>query len=397
MLGALDRIIEPVPRGERQVVFFGGEPLLRFDVIRSVVRTHPEYAFTLNTNGTLVNARVAGFLADHGISVSLALDGTAATHDLHRKTAGGSSTHAKVVRTFELLTRTGVPTLVRMTVTPQSAEGLTADVAFLGSLGVERIGIAPAAGMTWRQGPIEKLQGALCALAERYVSPARGGLPEIADFERAREGRAAACRPGVDTLTIASDGAVLPCHRSPLADAARLIVESPACGICPAYRYCTRCIPKLGSIRPGALSEVGEARCSRTGQRKGAQGPESRNGKQSMDLGDLKGRRPAPRLAGEGMPGFSGLTRVPACPLKLAFARAYDMIRTANTGGREAMEKYTVIEGNLYKIPPDVLKKYQLSEEEAHKAKATGKAPKAPKSEPPFKGNWYELGESDCF
>lgn len=61
------------------------------------------------------------------------------------------------------------------------------------------------------------------------------------------------------------------------------------------------------------------------------------------------------------------------------------------------MEKYTVIEGNLYKIPPDVLKKYQLSEEEAHKAKATGKAPKAPKSEPPFKGNWYELGESDCF
>ena len=61
------------------------------------------------------------------------------------------------------------------------------------------------------------------------------------------------------------------------------------------------------------------------------------------------------------------------------------------------MEKFTVIQGKVYQIPADVLKKYQLPEEEARKLKASGEAPKSSRAEPPLKGNWYELGESDCF
>jgi hypothetical protein len=61
-----------------------------------------------------------------------------------------------------------------------------------------------------------------------------------------------------------------------------------------------------------ALNKLGEARCSRTGQRKGAQGPESKNGGQDMDLGDPERSRPAPMLTGEGMPGFPEGTQVDA-------------------------------------------------------------------------------------
>ena len=61
------------------------------------------------------------------------------------------------------------------------------------------------------------------------------------------------------------------------------------------------------------------------------------------------------------------------------------------------MEQYTVIKGKLYKIPAEVLKKYRVPEEEQRRLKASGNVPKPGRAEPPIKGNWYELGESDCF
>ena len=69
----------------RQVVFYGGEPLIGFDTLKYFVELYSEYKrtnkisfdveFSIVTNGTLLTPEVARYLRENQISVSLSLDG----------------------------------------------------------------------------------------------------------------------------------------------------------------------------------------------------------------------------------------------------------------------------------------------------------------------------------
>jgi uncharacterized protein len=69
-------------RVDLSIVFHGGEPLLRFDLIREIVKFALEAAgdrdrlrFSIQTNGTLFTPRVVQFLEEHRFSVGISLDG----------------------------------------------------------------------------------------------------------------------------------------------------------------------------------------------------------------------------------------------------------------------------------------------------------------------------------
>jgi uncharacterized protein len=57
----------------------------------------------LQTNGTLIDAAWADFLASEGFSVGLSLDGPAEMHDRYRRRVDGSPTQARVLEAFALL------------------------------------------------------------------------------------------------------------------------------------------------------------------------------------------------------------------------------------------------------------------------------------------------------
>ena len=65
------------------IVLFGGEPLLRFPLLRAAVHEAramatargKEISFSLTTNGTLVTREIAGFLKENGVSVCVSIDG----------------------------------------------------------------------------------------------------------------------------------------------------------------------------------------------------------------------------------------------------------------------------------------------------------------------------------
>lgn len=67
-----------------QLSFFGGEPLIAFDLLQQAVYRAEERAahegrrLTLQctTNGTLIDERVARFFRDHGFNVTVSIDGT---------------------------------------------------------------------------------------------------------------------------------------------------------------------------------------------------------------------------------------------------------------------------------------------------------------------------------
>lgn len=87
--------------------FYGGEPLLRFDLIKEVV----EYVeqkdlnsrFYITTNGLLLNEEVADFISRHKFTVTFSLDGFKENHDRNRVTTGGKPTFDIVVSKIKML------------------------------------------------------------------------------------------------------------------------------------------------------------------------------------------------------------------------------------------------------------------------------------------------------
>lgn len=87
--------------GKAAVTFYGGEPLLRMDLLERCCRLALEKAgdrvrFQLTTNGTLLTVAHARRLAAIGMNVLVSLDGPEAVHDANRVLRGGKGTFARV-------------------------------------------------------------------------------------------------------------------------------------------------------------------------------------------------------------------------------------------------------------------------------------------------------------
>ena len=108
--------IDAAAGGTAHFEWHGGEPtLLGLDFFKRVARLQGKYRPAgrgvtngLQTNGVLLNAAWADFLAREKWSVGLSLDGPAEVHDKYRRTVDGAPTHARVVRAFGTLRQRGV-------------------------------------------------------------------------------------------------------------------------------------------------------------------------------------------------------------------------------------------------------------------------------------------------
>ncbi len=90
-LKALDYMISHSTETEEVCFsFYGGEPLLEFEMIKKSVLYVEEnmegrkFTFAMTTNGTLLNPEVAEFLAEHKFSLAISLDGSKEEHDANR-------------------------------------------------------------------------------------------------------------------------------------------------------------------------------------------------------------------------------------------------------------------------------------------------------------------------
>ena len=106
---ALDFLVEnSSTRRNLEVDFFGGEPLLNWEVCKELVKygrelekTHNKnFRFTLTTNGVLVDDEVIDFCNEEMGNVVLSLDGRREVHDRLRKTPIGSGSYDLIVDKF---------------------------------------------------------------------------------------------------------------------------------------------------------------------------------------------------------------------------------------------------------------------------------------------------------
>lgn len=137
---------------------FGGEPLLRFDLIRwlidHVATTYPdrEVKYLITTNGLLLKPPIVDWLVAHDVELMLSLDGTYESQAAWRTSVGGDNARAYdvVVDHIRALTARGVPHFVNMCVTPDSAHAMVDNVGHIKALGAGRLQIAYELGGMWR-------------------------------------------------------------------------------------------------------------------------------------------------------------------------------------------------------------------------------------------------------
>lgn len=106
-LGTLrDYFRSVMPEGRLpRAIFHGAEPLMNRDAVFAAIEHFgDDFAFGIQTNGTLLDDRALDFLTARNISIGLSLDGPlAAITDATRQTWGGKSVHDKVLTAMEKL------------------------------------------------------------------------------------------------------------------------------------------------------------------------------------------------------------------------------------------------------------------------------------------------------
>ena len=150
---ALDFLIENSgTRHNLEVDFFGGEPLMNFDVVkqlvayaRSVEKDHGKnFRFTLTTNGLLIDDDVIDFANKECANVVLSLDGRREIHDRYRVDYNGTGSFDRIVPKFQKLVeaRGGKDYYMRGTFTHQNPDFLE-DIKVMLDLGFTELSMEP--------------------------------------------------------------------------------------------------------------------------------------------------------------------------------------------------------------------------------------------------------------
>ena len=138
-----------------EVDFFGGEPLMNWDVVKQLVEYgrsleepyHKKFRFTLTTNGVLLNDEIMEYLNKEMSNVVLSLDGRKEVNDRMRPFRTGKGSYDLIVPKFQKLaeSRNQSNYYVRGTFTRDNLD-FSEDVKHFADLGFKQMSIEPVVG-----------------------------------------------------------------------------------------------------------------------------------------------------------------------------------------------------------------------------------------------------------
>jgi uncharacterized protein len=138
-----------------EIDFFGGEPLMNFDVVKEVVaygkelenKTGKKFHFTITTNGILLDKEKINFINKYMDNVVISIDGRKEVHDSIRCDRGGRGSYDRIVPLAQKLVnqRNGKDYFIRGTFTSKNLD-FSKDVMHLSELGFREISVEPVVG-----------------------------------------------------------------------------------------------------------------------------------------------------------------------------------------------------------------------------------------------------------
>ena len=232
---ALDFLVENSgKRRNLEVDFFGGEPLMNFEVVKQLVayarsiekEKNKNFRFTLTTNGMLIDEDVIDFANREMSNVVLSLDGRKEIHDRHRVDYAGKGSFDRIVPKFKQLvdSRGGKNYYMRGTFTHENPDFLE-DIKVMLDLGFSELSMEPV--VCPEGDPAELTREDLPIVLDQYEKLA------LLMIEREREGRPftfyhymidltggpciykriSGCGSGTEYMAVTPWGDLYPCHQ----------------------------------------------------------------------------------------------------------------------------------------------------------------------------------------
>ncbi|WP_242848921.1 radical SAM protein [Syntrophomonas palmitatica] len=137
-----------------EVDFFGGEPLLNFEMVRELVKygrqrekeTGKILNFTLTTNALLLDDDIMDFLVEENLSVILSLDGRPEVNNRCRPLANGEGSYDRVLANIRrMVSRQPASHYIRGTYTRKNLD-FSQDLRHIIDLGFDNLSLEPAVG-----------------------------------------------------------------------------------------------------------------------------------------------------------------------------------------------------------------------------------------------------------
>nr|WP_330381844.1 thioether cross-link-forming SCIFF peptide maturase [Defluviitalea phaphyphila] len=221
-------------RRNLEVDFFGGEPLMNFEVVKEIVEYarsiekdyNKNFRFTITTNGILLNDEIQDYINKNMYNVVLSIDGRKEVNDKMRYTANHKGSYDVIVPKFKKLadSRNQTDYYVRGTFTRENLD-FSEDVLHLADLGFKQISVEPVVAPKEMDYALKEED--LPILYEQYEKLAK----EL--IKRKKEGkgfnffhfmidltqgpcvakRLAGCGSGSEYLAVTPEGDLYPCHQ----------------------------------------------------------------------------------------------------------------------------------------------------------------------------------------
>ncbi len=221
-------------RRNLEVDFFGGEPLMNFNVVKEIVTYAREkekeynknFRFTLTTNGILLSTEIQQYLNENMNNVVLSLDGRKEINDKMRPCISNQGSYDIIVPKFKNLAESRNQTnyYVRGTYTRENLD-FSEDVLHMAELGFKQISVEPVVGCSSKSYSLKEED--LPILFEQYEKLAKEIIKRKTSGEwfnffhfmiDLNQGpcvskRLTGCGAGSEYLAVTPEGDLYPCHQ----------------------------------------------------------------------------------------------------------------------------------------------------------------------------------------
>lgn len=217
-----------------EVDFFGGEPLMNWDVVKQLVEygrslekpNNKKFRFTLTTNGVLLNDEVKEFVNKEMSNVVLSLDGRKEINDAMRPFRTGKGSYDLIVPKFQDLaeSRNQTDYYIRGTFTRNNLD-FSEDVKHFADLGFKQMSIEPVVGAdddpyAIKESDLPTIMKEYDKLALEYIKRHKEGKPFnffhfMIDLQQGPcvYKRLSGCGSGTEYLAVTPWGDFYPCHQ----------------------------------------------------------------------------------------------------------------------------------------------------------------------------------------
>lgn len=216
-----------------EIDFFGGEPLLNFEVVKDMVHyakekgedNNKEFSFTITTNATLLDDDSIKFINDNMYNVVLSLDGRKEVNDRFRHNLANAGTYDTIVKNARKVIdgRDGREYYIRGTYTRYNLD-FTEDVKAIADQGFKEISLEPVVSddndYAIREEDLPKILNEYERLLDFCIKKEQDGDQiNFYHFNIDLSGgpctlkRITGCGAGFEYLAVDPEGKVYPCHQ----------------------------------------------------------------------------------------------------------------------------------------------------------------------------------------